>query len=192
MGQNVTLNIERNGLPAIAYNCDCDNARRIREEAAGRAAVQVSQSIQEFVSLLAPPRRALLIVTAGPGTDLVLDALPEHLAASDVFIDGGNSDFPETDRRAQRLKDAGLHFVGCGISGSEEDALWERSIMPGGDRDAYDRIAPGLAKIAAKTDGDGACVTCCGRHSAGHYMKMVHNGFEYGIVPWPDAAARSV
>ena len=181
MGRNVALNIERNGFPVIAYNRGDDNARRMREEAAGRA-VQVTQSIPELVDLLDPPRRVLLMVTAGPGTDLVIDALLEHLAAGDVLIDGGNSHFPDTERRAKRLKAAGLHFVGCGISGGEEGALWGPSIMPGGDRDAYDRIAPVLEKIAAKTDGDGACVTYCGRHSAGHYVKMVHNGIEYGIM----------
>ena len=181
MGRNVALNIERNGFPVIAYNRGDDNARRMREEATGRA-VQVTQSIPELVDLLDPPRRVLLMVTAGPGTDRVIDALVEHLAAGDVLIDGGNSHFPDTERRAKRLKDAGLHFVGCGISGGEEGALWGPSIMPGGDRDAYDRIAPVLEKIAAKTDGDGACVTYCGRHSAGHYVKMVHNGIEYGIM----------
>ena len=132
------------------------------------------------------------MVTAGPGTDLAIDALVEHLAASDVVIDGGNSHFPETERRAKRLKAAGLHFVRGGISGGEEGILWGPSIMPGGDRDAYDRIAPVLEKSAVKTDGDSACVTYCGRHSAGHYVKMAHNGIEYGIMPWPETAARGI
>ena len=181
MGRNVALNIERNGFPVIAYNRGDENAQRMREESVGKN-VTVTQSIEELVSLLDPPRRVLLMVTAGAGTDRVIDALLEHLEPGDVLIDGGNSHFPDTDRRAKRLQEAGLHFVGCGISGGEEGALWGPSIMPGGNFEAYERIAPVLEKIAAKTDDDGACVTYCGRHAAGHYVKMVHNGIEYGIM----------
>ena len=181
MGRNVALNIERNGFPVVAYNRGDENAQRMREESVGKN-VTVTQSIEELVSLLDPPRRVLLMVTAGAGTDRVIDALLEHLEPGDVLIDGGNSHFPDTDRRAKRLQEAGLHFVGCGISGGEEGALWGPSIMPGGNFEAYERIAPVLEKIAAKTDDDGACVTYCGRHAAGHYVKMVHNGIEYGIM----------
>ncbi len=181
MGRNVALNIERNGFPVVAYNRGDENAQRMREESVGKN-VTVTQSIEELVSLLDPPRRVLLMVTAGAGTDRVIDALLEHLEPGDVLIDGGNSHFPDTDRRAKSLQQAGLHFVGCGISGGEEGALWGPSIMPGGNFEAYERIAPVLEKIAAKTDDDGACVTYCGRHAAGHYVKMVHNGIEYGIM----------
>lgn len=181
MGRNVALNIERNGFPVVAYNRGDENAQRMRDESSGKN-VRVTQSIAELVSLLDRPRRVLLMVTAGAGTDRVIDALMEHLEAGDVLIDGGNAHFPDTDRRAKRVQAAGLHFVGCGISGGEEGALWGPSIMPGGDRGAYDRIAPVLEKIAAKTEDDGPCVTYCGRHSAGHYVKMVHNGIEYGIM----------
>lgn len=181
MGRNVALNIERNGFPVVAYNRGDENAQRMRDESAGKN-VTVTQSIEELVSLLDPPRRVLLMVTAGAGTDRVIDALLEHLEPGDVLIDGGNSHFPDTDRRAKRLQQAGLHFVGCGISGGEEGALWGPSIMPGGNFEAYERIAPVLEKIAAKADDDGACVTYCGRHAAGHYVKMVHNGIEYGIM----------
>ena len=181
MGRNVALNIERNGFPVVAYNRSDANANRMREESDGKK-VTVTQSIPEFVSLLEAPRRVLLMVTAGAGTDKVIDALLKHLEPGDVLIDGGNSHFPDTDRRARRLHDAGLHFVGCGISGGEEGALWGPSIMPGGNREAYERIAPVLEKIAAKTEDDGSCVTYCGRNAAGHYVKMVHNGIEYGIM----------
>ena len=181
MGRNVALNIERNGFPVVAYNRGDENAQRMRDESVGKN-VTVTQSIEELVSLLDPPRRVLLMVTAGAGTDRVIDALLEYLEPGDVLIDGGNSHFPDTDRRAKRLQQAGLHFVGCGISGGEEGALWGPSIMPGGNFEAYERIAPVLEKIAAKTDDDGACVTYCGRHAAGHYVKMVHNGIEYGIM----------
>ena len=181
MGRNVALNIERNGFPVVAYNRGDENAQRMREESVGKN-VTVTQSIEELVSLLDPPRRVLVMVTAGAGTDRVIDALLEYLDPGDVLIDGGNSHFPDTDRRAKRLQEAGLHFVGCGISGGEEGALWGPSIMPGGNFEAYERIAPVLEKIAAKTADDGACVTYCGRHAAGHYVKMVHNGIEYGIM----------
>ncbi len=181
MGRNVALNIERNGFPVVAFNRGDENAQRMREESAGKN-VTVTQSIEELVSLLDRPRRVLLMVTAGAGTDRVIDALLEYLEPGDVLIDGGNSHFSDTDRRAKRLQDEGLHFVGCGISGGEEGALWGPSIMPGGNREAYERIAPVLHKIAAKTEDDGACVTYCGRNAAGHYVKMVHNGIEYGIM----------
>ncbi len=181
MGRNVALNIERNGFPVVAYNRGAENAQRMREESAGRH-VTVTRSIKEFASLLERPRRVLLMVTAGAGTDRVIDALLEYLEPSDVLVDGGNSHFPDTDRRAERLHRAGLHFVGCGISGGEEGALWGPSIMPGGNLEAYERIAPVLERIAAKTDSDGPCVTYCGRGAAGHYVKMVHNGIEYGIM----------
>ncbi len=181
MGRNVALNIERNGFPVIAYNRSDDKAQRMREESAGKN-VTVTQSIEEFARLLDPPRRVLLMVTAGPGTDAVIDALTKVLDKGDIIIDGGNSHFPDTNRRAEALDAAGFHFVGCGISGGEEGALWGPSIMPGGNFEAYERIAPVLEKIAAKTDDDGSCVTYCGRTSAGHYVKMVHNGIEYGIM----------
>ena len=181
MGRNVALNIERNGFPVVAYNRGDENAAKMRAESRDKN-VTVTQSIPDFVSLLTPPRRVLLMVTAGRGTDLVIDALLAHLEAGDVLIDGGNSHFSDTERRAERLQARGLHFVGCGVSGGEEGALWGPSIMPGGNRDAYLRIAPVLEKIAAKTDDGSPCVTYCGLGAAGHYVKMVHNGIEYGIM----------
>jgi 6-phosphogluconate dehydrogenase len=181
MGQNVALNIERNGFEVIAYNRSDENAEQMRQKAAGKNFV-VTQSIEELVAKLEPPRRVLLMVTAGAGTDKVIEALTKYMEPGDIIIDGGNSHFPDTNRRNEELQAKGYHFVGCGISGGEEGALWGPSIMPGGAHEAYERIAPVLEKIAAKTDDDGACVTYCGRTSAGHYVKMVHNGIEYGIM----------
>ncbi len=181
MGQNVALNIERNGFPVIAYNRSDENANEMRAKAQGKN-VYVTQSIEEFVQKLEPPRRILLMVTAGRGTDAVIAALEPHLDQGDIIIDGGNAHFPDTNRRNEELSAKGFHFVGCGISGGEEGALWGPSIMPGGNRDAYERIAPVLERIAAKTKDDGSCVTYCGETSAGHYVKMVHNGIEYGIM----------
>jgi 6-phosphogluconate dehydrogenase len=123
----------------------------------------------------------LIMVTAGSGTDAVISELAGRMDPGDVIIDGGNAHFADTDRRHDELEPKGIHFVGCGISGGEEGALWGPSIMPGGDKSAYDKVAPILEKIAAKTE-DGPCVTFVGRRSAGHYVKMVHNGIEYGIM----------
>ena len=180
MGRMVALNIERNGFPVVAYNRGTENAGHMRTAAEGKN-VQVTQSIQEMVDSLEKPRRVLLMVTAGRGTDAVITELRKLLDPGDVIIDGGNSHFPDTNRRQEELSKTGIHYIGCGISGGEQGALWGPSIMPGGDKEAYAKIEPVLNKIAAKTD-DGACVTYVGEGSAGHYVKMVHNGIEYGIM----------
>ena len=180
MGRMVALNIERNGFPVVAYNRGTENADLMRTAAEGKN-VQVTQSIEEMVSSLETPRRVLLMVTAGRGTDAVIAELRKLLEPGDVIIDGGNSHFPDTNRRQEELSGTGIHYIGCGISGGEQGALWGPSIMPGGDKEAYAKIEPVLTKIAAKTD-DGACVTYVGEGSAGHYVKMVHNGIEYGIM----------
>jgi 6-phosphogluconate dehydrogenase len=180
MGQNVALNIERNGFSVVAYNRGQDKADQMREKSRGKK-FHVTSSIDEFVQSLEKPRRALIMVTAGPGTDAVISDLADRMEPGDVIIDGGNAHFADTDRRHDELKPKGIHFVGCGISGGEEGALWGPSIMPGGDKSAYEKVAPILEKIAAKTE-DGPCVTYVGRRSAGHYVKMVHNGIEYGIM----------
>ena len=180
MGRMVALNIERNGFPVVAYNRGTENADLMRTASEGKN-VQVTQSIEEMVNLLETPRRVLLMVTAGRGTDAVIAELRKLLEPGDVIIDGGNSHFPDTNRRQEELSGTGIHYIGCGISGGEQGALWGPSIMPGGDKEAYAKIEPVLTKIAAKTD-DGACVTYVGEGSAGHYVKMVHNGIEYGIM----------
>ncbi len=183
MGQSLALNIERNGFEVIAYNRaeEADLAGKMRERAAGKK-IHVTESIEEFVQKLDKPRRVMMMVTAGAGTDAVINALCEHMEPGDIIIDGGNSHFPDTNRRNRELQEKGFHFVGCGVSGGEEGALWGPSIMPGGNYEAYERIAPVLEKIAAKIPNDGPCVTYCGRTSAGHYVKMVHNGIEYGMM----------
>ena len=180
MGQNVALNIERNGFPVIAYNRGAEKADRMRELSTGKN-VKVTQSVSEFAQLLDKPRRILLMVTAGKGTDAVIADLQGVLEKGDIIIDGGNAHFPDTERRQKELSDAGFHFVGCGISGGEKGALLGPSIMPGGHEDAYRLIEPVVTKIAAQTE-DGACCTYVGAGSAGHYVKMVHNGIEYGIM----------
>ena len=180
MGQMVALNIERNGFPVVAYNRSAENADHMRKISAGKK-VQVTQSISELAALLQRPRKILIMVTAGAGTDAVISELKGVLEEGDIIIDGGNAHFPDTNRRQEELKDSGLHFLGCGISGGEKGALLGPSIMPGGNKQAYDLVEPVLTKIAAQTE-DGPCCTYVGAGSAGHYVKMVHNGIEYGIM----------
>ena len=180
MGQMIALNIERNGFSVVAYNRSEEKANRMREAAQGKN-VQVTQTVRELADLLEKPRRVLLMVTAGKGTDAVISDLRGVFEPGDVIVDGGNAYFADSDRRREELEGTGIHFIGCGISGGEQGALWGPSIMPGGDKDAYRKLEPVLTKIAAKTD-DGPCVTYVGAGSAGHYVKMVHNGIEYGIM----------
>jgi 6-phosphogluconate dehydrogenase len=180
MGQMVALNIERNGFPVVAYNRGAENADHMRKISAGKK-VQVTQSISEMAALLQKPRKVLIMVTAGKGTDAVISELKDVLEEGDIIIDGGNANFNDTNRRQEELKSSGFHFLGCGISGGEKGALLGPSIMPGGNRQAYELVEPVLTKIAAQTE-DGACSTYVGDGSAGHYVKMVHNGIEYGIM----------
>ncbi len=180
MGQMVALNIERNGFPVVAYNRGAENADHMRKISAGKK-VQVTQSISEMAALLQKPRKVLIMVTAGAGTDAVISELKGVLEKGDVIIDGGNAHFADTNRRQEELSASGLHFIGCGISGGEKGALLGPSIMPGGDEQAYKLVEPVLTKIAAQTE-DGPCSTYVGAGSAGHYVKMVHNGIEYGIM----------
>ena len=136
-------------------------------------------SIEEFVDSLEKPRRILLMVKAGEATDKTIAALTPHLDKGDILIDGGNTFFKDTIRRNRELSAQGFNFIGTGVSGGEEGALKGPSIMPGGQKEAYELVAPILEKIAAVADGE-PCVTYIGADGAGHYVKMVHNGIEYG------------
>ncbi|MGQ9864832.1 MAG: decarboxylating NADP(+)-dependent phosphogluconate dehydrogenase [Pseudanabaenaceae cyanobacterium] len=179
MGENLALNIERNGFPIAVYNRSRDKTDKF---VAGRAAgknVTAAYSIAEFVGALARPRRILIMVKAGSPVDAVIDELKPHLEPGDIIIDGGNSHFPDTERRTVELESRNLKFIGMGVSGGEEGALNGPSLMPGGQESAYREIEAIARKIAAQVD-DGPCVTYIGRGSAGHYVKMVHNGIEYG------------
>ena len=180
MGQNLALNVERNGFPVAGFDLDGAKQRQMAAKAAGKN-VQVAGSMPEFVEALESPRRILIMVPAGKPVDAVIRDLSPHLTADDILIDGGNSHFADTDRRLQDLAGAGLRYVGMGVSGGEEGALLGPCLMPGGPREAYDRLQPVLDKIAARTD-DGPCSTYVGTGAAGHYVKMVHNGIEYGIM----------
>lgn len=137
-------------------------------------------TVEEFVKSLEVPRRILLMVKAGEGTDKAIDSLKPYLEKGDIIIDGGNTFFLDTIRRNRELSEQGFNFIGTGVSGGEEGALKGPSIMPGGQKEAYDLVAPILEEIAARADDGEPCVAYIGNDGAGHYVKMVHNGIEYG------------
>ena len=179
MGQNLALNIERNGFSVAVYN---RTAARTEEFMAGPAKgkdIRAAYTIKEFVEALEKPRRIMIMVKAGPPVDAVIEQLVPYLEPGDLVIDGGNSFFKDTERRAQTLEEKGILYIGTGISGGEYGALYGPSIMPGGQREAYALVEPIFTAIAAKVNGD-PCVTYIGPRGAGHYVKMVHNGIEYG------------
>jgi 6-phosphogluconate dehydrogenase len=178
MGKNLALNIESRGFTVSVFNRSREKTDALIEEAAGKNLVG-TYSIEEFVASLEVPRKVLIMVQAGAGTDATIDSLVPLLDKGDIIIDGGNAYFPDTQRRNKELQEHGLRFIGTGVSGGEEGALKGPSIMPGGQRDAYELIEPILTAISAKVNGD-PCSTYIGPDGAGHYVKMVHNGIEYG------------
>lgn len=180
MGRNLALNIESRGYAVSVYNRSGEKTDELIAEFPGRNLVP-TYTLEEFVASLETPRRILMMVKAGEATDATIAALKPLLEKGDVLIDGGNTHFTDTIRRNQELAQSGLHFIGTGVSGGEEGALRGPSIMPGGQRDAYDLVEPILKQIAAKAPSDGEpCVAYMGPDGAGHYVKMVHNGIEYG------------
>ncbi|MDA0674025.1 MAG: NADP-dependent phosphogluconate dehydrogenase [Cyanobacteria bacterium] len=179
MGENLALNVERNGFPVAVYNRSRDKTDRFMAERAGGKNVQATYSLEDFVAALERPRRILVMVKAGGPVDAVIQQLKPLLEPGDMIIDGGNSLYEDTERRVKELEPTGLGFIGMGVSGGEEGALNGPSLMPGGTRAAYAEIEHIVTKIAAQVD-DGPCVTYIGPGGAGHYVKMVHNGIEYG------------
>jgi 6-phosphogluconate dehydrogenase len=179
MGRNLALNIESRGHAVAVYNRTRERTDELLAEFPGRKLVP-AHSLEAFVASLEKPRRILLMVKAGEATDATIAALKPLLDKGDVLIDGGNTHFTDTIRRNQELAKSGLHFIGTGVSGGEEGALKGPSIMPGGPRDAYDLVAPILTEIAAKAPDGEPCVAYIGPDGAGHFVKMVHNGIEYG------------
>jgi 6-phosphogluconate dehydrogenase len=181
MGQNFVLNVERNGFRVAVYNRSPETTNEyIAEKAAGKN-IKPTFSIEEFVQSLERPRRIMLLVKAGNPVDDTIQQLLPHLNKDDLIIDGGNSYFEDTERRAKELEAKGINFFGMGVSGGEEGALWGPSLMPGGSEKAYKEVEPIMKAVAAKAEEDGApCVTYIGPGGSGHYVKMVHNGIEYG------------
>lgn len=181
MGQNLVLNMERNGHTVAVYNrTTAVTEEFMADEASGKNIVP-TYSMEELAAALKTPRRVMLMVKAGPPVDAVIDQLRPHLEEGDTIIDGGNSYYKDTDKRTEALAEYGINFIGAGVSGGEEGALWGPSIMPGGQPEAYSHVASIFEDIAAKVNGE-PCVAYLGPRSAGHYVKMVHNGIEYGVM----------
>jgi 6-phosphogluconate dehydrogenase len=179
MGQNLALNVESKGFSAVAFN---RTTARTEEFMAGPARgknIIGAKTIEEFAAALKRPRKAMIMVKAGSPVDQVIEELVPLLDRGDVIIDGGNSFFQDTIRRNKMLAEKGILYLGTGVSGGEEGARHGPSIMPGGQREGYDLVAPILTKIAAQVEGE-PCCTYLGPDGAGHYVKMVHNGIEYG------------
>jgi 6-phosphogluconate dehydrogenase len=178
MGKNLAWNIESRGYSVSVYNRSREKTDEMLNESKGKNVVG-TYTIEEFVQSLEKPRKILLMVKAGNPTDATIEQLKPYLDKGDILIDGGNTFFEDTRRRNQELSELGIHFIGTGVSGGEEGALTGPSIMPGGQKEAYELVAPILKDIAAKVEGE-PCTTYIGPDGAGHYVKMVHNGIEYG------------
>lgn len=179
MGENLALNVESRGFPIAVYNRTAAKTELFMAERAQGKDIKAAYSLEEFVQTLERPRNILVMVKAGKPVDAVIDQLRPLLDEGDTIIDGGNSLYEDTERRTKDLESTGLGFVGMGVSGGEEGALKGPSLMPGGTEAGYRDLEPILTKIAAQVD-DGPCVTYIGPGGAGHYVKMVHNGIEYG------------
>jgi 6-phosphogluconate dehydrogenase len=179
MGENIALNVERNGFPIAVYNRSREKTDAFMANRAPGRNVKAAFSLEQFVASLERPRKILVMVQAGKPVDAVIQQLKPLLQEGDIIIDGGNSWFEDTERRTQELEPTGLRYIGMGVSGGEEGALNGPSLMPGGTKSSYEYLSPIFNKIAAQVD-DGPCVTYIGPGGSGHYVKMVHNGIEYG------------
>ncbi len=179
MGENLVLNMESKGFSVAVYNRTTEVTDKFAAGKAKGKNIQPTRTMEEFVGALSRPRKAMIMVKAGAPVDAVISQLLPLMEKGDVIIDGGNSLFTDTQRRVKDLEAAGLHLVGCGVSGGEEGALKGPSLMPGGSRESWEIIAPIFRKIAAQVDGE-PCARYMGPDGAGHYVKMVHNGIEYG------------
>jgi len=180
MGFNLLMNMRDHGFSVVGLDNNTEKVNDLERKHANEAVAFTSDTGQ-FISHLASPKKILIMVPAGKPVDGVLDSLLPYLGSGDVVMDGGNSFFEDTENRYQAMQAKGIHFFGVGVSGGEEGARMGPSIMPGGDSSAYTYIEPVLESIAAKVDGD-PCVAYLGDRSAGHYVKMVHNGIEYGLM----------
>ena len=179
MGKNLALNMVSKGYSVATYDAWAEVVDTFNQTEKKNEKISATSHINEFVDSLEKPRRILLMVKAGEVTDDTIASLIPHLEQGDIIIDGGNSFYQDTVRRNKELNEKGINFIGAGVSGGEEGALNGPSLMPGGQKEAYELVAPIFQDIAAKVDGD-ACTTYIGPDGAGHYVKMVHNGIEYG------------
>lgn len=181
MGRNLVLNFADRGFSVAVFNRTTEKTREFVAREVGSRDIRPGYELREFTKLLRKPRAIITMVSAGEAVDALIQELLPFLEKGDLLIDGGNSHFTDTNRRLKFLTAKGLLFLGLGISGGETGARFGPSLMPGGPREAYDRVAPVLEAAAARVNGE-PCVAYLGRGSAGHYVKMVHNGIEYGIM----------
>ena len=179
MGENLVMNMLNHGIRVAVFNRNTDKVRNFVEGRAQGMDVIGTYSLEELVASLTPPRRVMMLIRAGSAVDEMIDRLVPLLEKGDIVIDGGNSNFRDTMRRCAKLEELGLMYVGCGVSGGEEGALHGPSLMPGGTPEAWPHIRPILQAVAAKA-GDTPCCDWVGESGTGHFVKMVHNGIEYG------------
>lgn len=178
MGKNLAWNIESRGNSVSVYNRSSDKTDLMMKESAGKN-IHPTYTLEEFVNSLESPRKIMMMVKAGEATDATIESLLPLLDEGDILIDGGNTNYNDTIRRNVYLSEKGINFIGTGVSGGEEGALHGPSIMPGGQKEAYELVRPILESIAAKAKDGKPCVAYIGPDGAGHYVKMVHNGIEY-------------
>jgi 6-phosphogluconate dehydrogenase len=181
MGRNFVLNMADHGYSVAAYNRTTEKTKDFMANEVGDRPIKAGYELKEFIGLLRKPRAVIMLVSAGDPVDAVIKELLPLMEPGDLIIDGGNSHFTDTNRRVKFLSGKDMHFFGMGISGGEAGARYGPSLMPGGSQEMYDRVGPILEAASAHVNGD-PCVTYLGPGSAGHYVKMVHNGIEYGIM----------
>lgn len=181
MGRNFLLNLADHGFAVAGLDLDEAKVKTLAAEAKEGIRVSATQSDREFIAMLKKPRVIMMLVPAGKPVDAVVDGLLPYIESGDIIIDGGNSLFSDTNRRVAELAEKNIHFLGVGVSGGEKGARYGPSIMPGGNKEAYERVRPMFEAVAAKVNGE-PCVTWLGENSAGNYVKMVHNGIEYGLM----------
>src|SRR5215211_5129444 len=181
MGSNLLLNMSDHGYAVMGFDLKQERADKLKAAAKPGTVVEGTTDIVQMIKALKKPRRIMMLVPAGKPVDDVIHNLLPHLEDGDIVIDGGNSYYKDTIRRIQFLQDKGIHFFGMGVSGGESGARFGPSMMPGGDKEAYQYLKPILEAIAAKAGGT-PCVAYMGNNAAGHYVKMVHNGIEYAMM----------
>jgi 6-phosphogluconate dehydrogenase len=180
MGQNLILNMNDHGFKVVAFNRTLSKVEDFLAGPAKGTHISGAVSLEDLVAKLSTPRKLMLMVRAGEVVDTFIEALVPLLDKGDIIIDGGNSNYPDTNRRVAALKERGILYIGTGVSGGEEGARFGPSIMPGGAPEAWPQVRPIFQAIAAKTEAGEACCDWVGRDGAGHFVKMVHNGIEYG------------
>ncbi|NBC83805.1 MAG: decarboxylating NADP(+)-dependent phosphogluconate dehydrogenase [Bacteroidetes bacterium] len=180
MGENLVLNMESKGFTVSVYNRSIEKVEKFVDGRAKGKNIKGTKSLEELVQSLERPRKVMIMVKAGKPVDTIIDQLIPLLEPGDILIDGGNSHFPDTNRRTEYVESKGLRYIGTGVSGGEEGALKGPSIMPGGSKEAWQYVKPIFQSIAAKVEDNVPCCDWVGENGAGHFVKMVHNGIEYG------------